>query len=496
MIPKIDIYRSQAGTFNILEKAEDTEVTAKRVKEGGEGSRINHEIDVGSQIARKQLHDRACAMEPAVAAETSKSSGSRSERPGPGDGAAAVDGFKELKVCSPTEEIKLVDLARQLQGKSPEMLWKILKNCQWLKGKVKDEFIHGVALQSIGMELEEIFDQSQLENIQKGVRPTKGLLVPRILQGWESARVILSDLAVFNGIHEKFFAWLDKNGKPPARNLKFSASPRLQEWAGLKPGTPSHAQNCTWYEWISGELYFIRDAINDNVLMNSKRVSSRPSWAKETPETPKLVEMLAAGIIDESNFYASLRTDAGFKAKCQGIAPYVATSYAYTQLILRHVKFPGQTDEDPPSLHAVRMVKSDGFESLFGKDFFTPSETSKKGVYRCDAARSAESWGLMSPAENNDYGDMRIYGQIPIYSIASGFFSIKGAGSIQKELVVLPLSDINVIVENKNVPVFRFYEETVIPIAEAQYAGDEYVAEQIREAKRLLEEARQKADDA
>ncbi|MDR1233148.1 MAG: hypothetical protein LBJ75_02730 [Puniceicoccales bacterium] len=490
MIPKIDIHGSQAGTFNIVEKAEDTEVTAKRVKEGGEGSRINHEIDVGSQIAGKKLHDRACAMEPVVAAETSRSSGSRSERPGPGDGAAVVDGFKELKVCSPTEEIKLVDLARQLQGKSPEMLLKILKNCQWLKGKVKDEFIHDVALQSIGMELEEIFDQSQLENIQKGVRPTKGLLAPRILQGWKSADVILSDLTVFNGIHEKFFAWLDKNGKPPAQDLEFRIPSRIQESITREPGTPSYVQNCMWHEWIRGSTYFMRDAINDYVLKDSQRVSSRPSWAKETPELAKMFAERSydSSLLNQSD--ASLYTDAGFKAKYQGIAPYVATSYAYTQLILRHVKFPGQTDEDPPSLHAVRMVKSDGLESLFGKDFLPPSETSKKGVYRCDAARSAESWGLMSPAENNDYGDMRIYGQIPIYSVASGFFSIKGTSPIQKELVVLPLTDLNVTVENKNVSVFRFYEETVIPIAEAQYKGDEFVAEQIWEAKRLLEEAR------
>ncbi|MDR0693611.1 MAG: hypothetical protein LBF49_03565 [Puniceicoccales bacterium] len=492
MIPHT-IHGSHARTLNIAEKTENAEATVGRPKKRSKELRISREVDMGARIAGKRLQDRSCTMESRATTKASRSSNSGTEHLGSGgeitgrshvlavERATVVYGFKELKICSPAKEIGLISLAGRLQSESPEMLLEIFKNCQWLKGKVKDEFIYDVAILSIKMELDKIFDQAQLEDIQKGVRPTRVLLASRVFD--EDAGTILSDLTVFDGIHEKFFEWLDKNGEPPAKDLEISLPPRTRQLIAREPGTSSFVQCGMWHEWIRGDTSYLRDVVNDHVLLNSKRVSSKPPpiW-----EDPFFARVLADGIYGVDDYNRWQARDKNFGAKCQGIAPYIAASYAYTQLILRHVKLPGQTDEDPPSLHAIRMVNSDGADFLFGEDFLTSFETSKKCVYRCDNAKSAESWALLSPAENNSYGDVGIYGQIPIYSIASGFFSIKGAHSIQKELMVLPLADLDVTVEKKmSAP--RFYEETVIPIIEVQYEGDAYVAKEIQEAKKLLE---------
>ncbi|MDR2737825.1 MAG: hypothetical protein LBB18_02685 [Puniceicoccales bacterium] len=490
-------HNNGAERFCDGEKNKNIHKKSNQWKKVSNGPRTELKTDVKILVDEKSLPIRG-----RTAKETTEPKRSYARKPGPERGGETIVDtkvakldtkvaklFRNLKICSfagcspvkeKEREAALGKLAKLLQKKSPEILLKIFKNCQWLKNKAQDGFIYDVAIQSIKMEFCDFFDQSLDSAIRDGLKPTKTMLVPRTLiprTYIEGPRKLLSNLAVLNDVHEKFYEWLDRNADELENNLNFNLTSLAN--SGRPRGTCSYVQCGIWHQWVYGEPQYIRDAVNYHILIDSKRPSSMPSAAKIDPI---FAQMRENGTFKSDEF--SVKED--FGEKCRKIVPHIAVSYAYTQMILRHVEFPGQIGGDHPHFHAVRMTDSSGLAAMFGEKFSDKPGAVKKCTYRRERALSAESWGMLSPADNNHYGDMGVYGQIPVFSIAAGFFSVRGISDIQRDLVLLPFDDFSVSVE-KNMALPDFYRKNVIPVVKKQYGKDKYTGDEIREAEKLLE---------
>jgi hypothetical protein len=160
---------------------------------------------------------------------------------------------------------------------------------------------------------------------------------------------------------------------------------------------------------------------------------------------------------------------------------YASTQYAYTQLLLRHATLPGADKGPPPTLLAVRKVHSESLRKIVGHDIQPNGK--EQFTYCAGDALPAESWAIVSSVNgpNNEmYGDSAIYGRVPPYSILTSFFSQEQGvpghtygmwSPAQKELVVLPFSDIELTAEEKwDEPAET--KDVVLPAMEQQYGAD------------------------
>jgi hypothetical protein len=135
--------------------------------------------------------------------------------------------------------------------------------------------------------------------------------------------------------------------------------------------------------------------------------------------------------------------------------------------------FPGQEKGHPPTLLAIRKVDAFAYEKITGEDIKTgvPGAT-KNLTYGTEKALPAESWSIVSAVRGPApiYGDSAIYGRVPIYSILTSVFS-QGWCPGQKELVIVPFSDISITAEAQ-LNEIDYEEKIVLPAMEQQYGTD------------------------
>jgi hypothetical protein len=400
--------------------------------------------------------------------------------------------FNKLEICSsdPTKQAKLNDLIEQLHAKSPEMLAGILNNCRWLVGKAKPEFIFSVAVESMQMELMDIFDQNGFNALPKGIQPTQYVMYGNTLSTCRNWLLDADSDNVIKETYKKFKSWLEaRKDLPISQEEMYVASVRAGR---KKPENPWEMYSLMWYQWQ------VRGASTPGAFQ--VRQAALGTTLETQPFIPQKLEKALAKSRDSNAYEAAhgltyerrhhLVSDVS-------LAPYIPISYAYTQLLMRHATFPGHDKGPPPTLLAIRKVPAATFENFTGKTHNAEDTGKEVFSYTTDRALPAESWGTVSQVytPGDDYGKSAIYGHVPAYSVLTSLFAhnyegqnARGVidsdlwGSQQKELVVLPFSDIEVTIE-PNFDQRRYAEEVMFPAMESQYGPDH---DAIIDARRTL----------
>jgi hypothetical protein len=361
------------------------------------------------------------------------------------------DAFDNLSLFSadtdPGEKAQFQKLVLQLYEKSPQMLTEILDNCRWLKGMAQDSFILSVATYSIKMELADIFAQDAYEG---QIRPSASVMC-----GSEGYHNCFTNEVVLKRSKEKFNSWLNSQEEFPTG---------IDECCTFKRGakTQSEVYNQLWRRWElgwQGNMYQVKTAIADSVLSGSCGSAEMLS----DDDGAKLISEIATKLNKSWD-------------------KYLTASYAYTQLMLRHLRpLPGQEQTPPFALQAVRMVHAaslpiiSGHVSASDAESFDQSTLPEKEVVTYETSRmmEAESWAMTSAVATRDrgmYGEAAIYGKIPAYSIMSSFFTQEIWAPGQKELVVLPFADVTVTAE-KHFNELEYTEDVVLPMMKGQYGA-------------------------
>jgi hypothetical protein len=365
--------------------------------------------------------------------------------------------FANLDICeTPKEAVELNALITSLHAKSPEMLVGILDNCQWLKGKGQDAFIRSVAEQSMQMELADIFDQQRFDELPNGANP-----LPEIMLGSRGGDGRYATPVLDSGTNEvllntwnNFARWINGQPKLPSQFKQKTTQSGVFAEVGFN-----------WEKAFN--IYRVRKGIQDNVLLASDPNKELEEYYQEVKQDV------------ESNPWNGMANDV-FQ-EFQVASAYAPTQYAYTQLLLRHATLPGADKGPPPTLLAVRKVSSESLEKIVGHDI-QPSGK-EQFTYRAGNALPAESWAIVSAVNgprNDMYGDSAIYGRVPVYSILTSFFSQEQGplghthgmwSPLQKELVVLPFSDIELTAE-ESFDEYTYTKDVVLPAMEQQYGSD------------------------
>jgi hypothetical protein len=323
------------------------------------------------------------------------------------------------------------------------------------------------------MELADIFDQNGFNALPKGIQPAQYIMYGNAATRYYS---LLDDDSnnVIKETYKKFKSWLEARKDLPVTEEKMCAS---LSRGMQQPQNSWEMYSLMWLQWqargggvCSPGTFSVRQAVLDTTL--------------ETK--PFITEELKDALAESRNSHEyekcySLVSDVS-------LAPYIPISYAYTQLLMRHATFPGHDKGPPPTLLAIRKVPAAVFENLTGKTHNAEDTGKEVFSYTTDRALPAESWGTVSQVYTPrlNYGESAIYGHVPAYSVITSVFAhnyegpnakAKGIidydmwGSCQKELVVLPFSDIEVTIE-PNFDQKRYAEEIMFPAMEKQYGSD------------------------
>lgn len=341
--------------------------------------------------------------------------------------------FDSLNICrTPEQKVTLNALISQLQVKNPRMLAGILNNCQWLKGKAQDDFIYSVAVASMQMELADVFDQAGFDALPSGIQPT-----PMVMLGTEAPHMIPllnnASIEVLKKTRKNFSNMLNGIPKPPEVESFYKRT--------TNDGMNSEA----WYRWEMGHavggLYAVRSCVSSDILPQSRA-------SQENPQPPDMQERAV-------------------------VSHFLPLEYAYSQLLFRHTTLPGQEEGPPPTFLAIRKVDALAYERITGETIEegAPSEA-RNLTYSAEKALPAESWSIVSAVGGPDpiYGDSAIYGRVPAYSVLTSVFSQQWCPG-QKELVVVPFSDISITAEAQlNEP--EYEERVAMPAMERQYGKD------------------------
>ncbi|MDR1233246.1 MAG: hypothetical protein LBJ75_03240 [Puniceicoccales bacterium] len=365
--------------------------------------------------------------------------------------------FDDLNICqTPEQKATLNALISQLQAKSPQMLAGIFDNCQWLKGRADDSFIYSVAVASIQMELANIFDQAGFDKLSNGTRPTA-----EIMAGTECCykKPLLDGASekVLKKTRENFSSMLDGMPKPPGVE------------SFRRKTTNADMNSFAWRGWEMGAMGTVRSCVNSDILPKNRTDQAAPAD----------MESLGLEGMDEKGRADLLQSIATEKAV---VSHFLPQEYAYSQLLFRHMTFPGQEEGPPPALLAIRKVDAFAYGKITGEtvEEGTPS-AAKNLTYGAEKALPAESWSVVSAVRGPDpiYGDSAIYGKVPIYSVLTSVFSQSWCPG-QKELVVAPFSDISITAEAQFNEV-EYEEKTVLPAMERQYGVDNTSIVQVRQ---------------
>jgi hypothetical protein len=212
----------------------------------------------------------------------------------------------------------------------------------------------------------------------------------------------------------------------------------------------------------------VRKGVNDDILLADNKRDPDEGLDKFYQEERQNVQSHPGNRAAKDLFQEFMVTPA-----------YAPIQYAYTQLLLRHATLPGQDKGPPPTLLAIRKINGDSAAAIVGHEV---NPTGKEQfTYHTGNALAAESWAIVSAVngpENKIYGDSAIYGRVPIYSILTSFFSQSRSGlkndgwsDAQKELVVMPFSDVELTIETK-FDELAYTKEVVLPAMEQQYGTD------------------------
>jgi hypothetical protein len=352
--------------------------------------------------------------------------------------------FKNLGICKGSEEEKtLKSLIGKLCKSSPQMVQKIFSNCFWLSKtkQVRKEFIYSVATESIRMELAEIFDQKAYDTNPNGLDPKCDLLLSTI----EERKDLFTDKSVLDSTFRNFQQYLDGSNLPNT----YSGETKNQ----------SDINGKIWNGWVeSTNLDEVRNAVETSMLNSGVKRVHLPG--KNKPTRPN------------------------------DISQYLLMNYVFTQLILRHLRLPGQINGFPPSLHVIRKILREALPKIFPDQFNNDQPNQIVCNYPQTNAFPAESYSLGSPLSGaylEKTGKAGIWGEISVYCILTAFFANDPHkfGRIQKEVVVMPLENFDVTAAyNFN---YESYTENVsIPIMKGQYAGNKSVANEIKKVQRKV----------
>jgi hypothetical protein len=364
--------------------------------------------------------------------------------------------FANLGICeTPKEAVELNTLITLLHEKSPEMLVGILDNCQWLKGKGQDTFIHSIAVESMQMELVDIFDQKGFDALPNGANPLSAIMLGSHGGDGRNGYSVFDKETdrVLRNTWNNFARWINGQSKLPSQLGQATTQDRVFAKLGSN-----------WERTLGiGQL---RKGVQDNILL------------ARDPDGE--LEALYQEVEQKVQSNPGNRCANDFFQEFQVASAYASTQYAYTQLLLRHATLPGQDKGPPPTLLAVRKVHSESLGKIVGHDIQPNGK--EQFTYHAEGALAAESWAIVSAVngpENKIYGDSAIYGRVPVYSILTSFFSQKQGvlgrargmwSPAQKELVVLPFSDIELTAE-RNFDELTYTKDVVLPAMEQQYGS-------------------------
>jgi hypothetical protein len=132
---------------------------------------------------------------------------------------------------------------------------------------------------------------------------------------------------------------------------------------------------------------------------------------------------------------------------------------------------------------AIRKIHAFGYERITGESIEEGiSSEAKHLTYSVEKALPAESWSVVSAVtdfNSERYGTSAIYGKIPVYSVLTSVFS-QTWNHGQKELVVVPFSDISITAEAQFNEI-EYEERIVLPAMERQYGAENPSVKEARE---------------
>ena len=119
--------------------------------------------------------------------------------------------------------------------------------------------------------------------------------------------------------------------------------------------------------------------------------------------------------------------------------------YALQQTMFYHMSiFPGYKEGNPPTVHLVRKISTEGLKKMLDLDANSPAEGN--AICKRDKQHSAESYSILTEDKRNrdglGYGGAAIYGDVPVYAIFSSMYT-GTAQDQQREAVVLGLEDLH-----------------------------------------------------
>jgi hypothetical protein len=153
---------------------------------------------------------------------------------------------------------------------------------------------------------------------------------------------------------------------------------------------------------------------------------------------------------------------------------------------------PGQHEGPAPTLRAIRKVHDAALEKITGHEMPSERPNNKEPLtYRAENALAAESWSIVSAVNgpaNELYGESAIYGRVPAYSVLTSIFSQRQGDQYtpnvwaggQKELVVMPFSDMEVTAE-RGFKEIAYTDQVVLLAMDTQYGASNAAVTRARE---------------
>jgi hypothetical protein len=326
-------------------------------------------FDCGEKIEKKNLNARSCTTHLQSSMIENK-------------GNEWLEKFNNLDICDipKNNKMELATLITQLERRDSPMLAKIFYNCLWLKGKAKDDFIYSFAKASIEMELDNIFPSEKLDELSKNmkVQPMKEIMTGSILK--ECGEIIDDkSMEILKECKENYYKMID-------------SMPQI-----LPEMSNSDADSITWDGWVRGTSLMdpVRQCVND--------------------------------IISESPNYYS-RLSYGYESNLKIASNFLAHTYAYTQLLFRHIIFPGQENvgnEELPKISLIRMINDSEYESLMDGKTAEYDGDSVELKLNKENSQPALSYSMVSPISHPSiiFGNHALYMKAPVYAILNDLFA-------------------------------------------------------------------------
>lgn len=363
-----------------------------------------------------------------------------------------VAAFNELNICQTHEQkVTLNALISQLKTKDPNMLIEIFNNCQWLKGRAQDDFIYSVAVASMQMELADVFDQTGFDDLPNGMQVEQDIMLGSESGTMYSKIFDTASMEVLEKTRGNFSNMLNALPKPPGVESFGNKTTNADMLSGV------------WRWWAQGGTSSVRSCVDSDILPKNRA----DPWNSQ-PMTKA-----------ERDVYMQ---DECVRRRAV-ISNFLPMEYAYSQLLFRHMTFPGQEEGSPPTFLAIRKIHAFGYERITGESIEEGiSSEAKHLTYSVEKALPAESWSVVSAVtdfNSERYGTSAIYGKIPVYSVLTSVFS-QTWNHGQKELVVVPFSDISITAEAQFNEI-EYEERIVLPAMERQYGAENPSVKEARE---------------